>query len=77
MIAEDDKVVMRCTLTGTHNGQFPEFLAVSSTNRAICQQQIHILRVRDRQLVEYWVIRDDLAVMRQLGVSLIQRANNC
>lgn len=59
---------MRCTLTGTHNGQFPKFLAISLTNRAICQQQIHILRVRDCQLVEHWVIRDDLTVMRQLDI---------
>jgi steroid delta-isomerase-like uncharacterized protein len=68
LIAEGDKVVMRCTLTATHQGQFPGFLEMPPTGKAICQRQIHILRVRDGKLAEHWVVRDDLTMMQQLGV---------
>lgn len=68
LIAEGDKVVMRCTLTGTHQGQFPGFLEIPPTGKSLRQQQSHILRVQDGKLVEHWVVRDDLALMQQLGV---------
>lgn len=67
LIAEGDKVVVRCTLTATHKGQFPGFMELPPTGRLICQRQIHILRVQDQQLAEHWVVRDDLAMMQQLG----------
>lgn len=68
LIAERDKVVMRCTLTATHAGQFPGFLDMPPTGKAICQRQIHILRVYNDQLIEHWVVRDDLTMMHQLGL---------
>ncbi|NJN88275.1 MAG: ester cyclase [Leptolyngbyaceae cyanobacterium SL_7_1] len=68
LIAERDKVVMRCTLTATHEGQFPGFLDMPPTGKAICQRQIHILRVHNHQLIEHWVVRDDLTMMQQLGL---------
>lgn len=68
LIAEGDKVVMRCTLTATHRGQFPGFLEMPPTGKAICQRQIHILRVQEGKLAEHWVVRDDLTMMQQLGV---------
>lgn len=68
LIAEGDKVVMRCTLTGTHQGVFPGFLDMPPTGKSICQRQIHILRVRDGKVAEHRVVRDDLAMMQQLGL---------
>jgi predicted ester cyclase len=68
LIAEGDKVVMRCILTGTHQGIFSGFLEMPPTGKSICQQQIHILRVQGNQLTEHFVIRDDLTIMQQLGV---------
>jgi steroid delta-isomerase-like uncharacterized protein len=68
LIAEGDKVVMRCTLTATHQGQFPGFLEMPPTGKSICQRQIHILRVQDGKVAEHWVVRDDLTMMQQLGV---------
>lgn len=68
LIAEGDRVVMRCTLTATHKGRFPGFLEMPPTGNSICQRQIHILRVQNHQIVEHWVIRDDMAMMQQLGV---------
>jgi steroid delta-isomerase-like uncharacterized protein len=68
LIAEDDKVVMRCTLTATHQGLFPGFLEMPPTGKSICQRQIHILRIQDDKVVEHWVVRDDLTMMQQLGL---------
>lgn len=68
LIAEGDKVVMRCVLTGNHQGVFPGFLENVPTQRSICQQQIHILRLQDNQIAEHWVVRDDLAMLMQLGI---------
>jgi predicted ester cyclase len=68
LIAEGDKVVMRCTLTATHQGLFPGFLDMPPTGKSICQRQIHILQVRDGKVAEHRVVRDDLTMMQQLGL---------
>lgn len=65
MIAEGDKVVVRCTLTGTHEG---EFMGIPPTGRSIEVTEIHVYRLEDGKAVEHRVGRDDLGAMRQLGV---------
>jgi predicted ester cyclase len=70
LIAEGDKVVMRCTLTATHQGLFPGFLDMPPTGKSICQRQIHILQVQDGKVSEHRVVRDDLTMMQQLGLIL-------
>jgi steroid delta-isomerase-like uncharacterized protein len=65
MIAEGDKVVVRCTLTGTHEG---EFMGIPPTGRSIEVSEIHVYRLEDGKAVEHRVGRDDLGAMRQLGV---------
>jgi steroid delta-isomerase-like uncharacterized protein len=65
IIAEGDRVVVRCTLTGTHLG---EFMNLPPTGRKIAVTEIHIYRVEDGKAVEHRVGRDDLGAMRQLGV---------
>jgi predicted ester cyclase len=65
LLADGDKVVMRSNLRGTHRGSF---LGIAPTGRHISQEQIHIVRVASGQIVEHWAVRDDLSLMRQLGV---------
>ena len=65
VIAEGDTVVARCTLTGTHEG---EFMGIPPTGRRIEVGEIHIYRLEDGKAVEHRVGRDDLGAMRQLGV---------
>jgi steroid delta-isomerase-like uncharacterized protein len=65
VIAEDDRVVLRCTLTGTHEGQF---MGIPPTGRKIEVTEIHIYRLEEGKAVEHRVGRDDLGAMRQLGV---------
>jgi steroid delta-isomerase-like uncharacterized protein len=64
LVAEGDKVVVRLTHSGTHQGPF---LGLAPTGKHISQTSIHIFRFADGQLVETWANRDDLGLMRQLG----------
>jgi steroid delta-isomerase-like uncharacterized protein len=65
LIAEGDKVVARTTLHGTHTGPF---MGIPPTGRRFAQEQIHIFRFADGKAVEHRAVRDDLAMLQQLGV---------
>jgi len=65
MLADGDKVVMRNSFSGTHKGMF---MGIAPTGKRVSQEQIHIVRVANGQVVEHWAVRDDLSLMRQLGV---------
>ncbi len=65
MIAEDDLVCYHSTARGTHEG---EFLGMAPTGRRVEVGALHVHRVRDGKIVEHWAVRDDLALMKQLGV---------
>lgn len=65
VIGEGDRVVLRCTLTGTHEGPF---MGIPPTGRRIEVTEIHIYRLVQGKAVEHRVGRDDLGAMRQLGV---------
>jgi|SRR5215216_1097271 len=65
MIAEDDKVVVRFTGRGTHQG---EFRGVSPTGKAMSYTGIVILRFVESRLVDYWAVSDALGIFQQLGV---------
>ena len=63
VIAEDDKVVIRCTHSGVHTG---DFFGLPATGRRFAYNQMHIVRVVDGRGVEHWAVRDDASLMRQL-----------
>jgi predicted ester cyclase len=63
VIAEDDKVVIRCTHSGVHTG---DFFGLPATGRRFAYRQMHIIRVIDGKGVEHWAVRDDADLMRQL-----------
>jgi steroid delta-isomerase-like uncharacterized protein len=65
VIAEDDKVAARTTMQGTHTGPF---MGIPPTGRRVVQAQIHILRFVGGKAVEHRAVRDDLGLLRQLGV---------
>jgi steroid delta-isomerase-like uncharacterized protein len=64
LVAEGDKVVVRTTLTGTHQGSF---LGLAPTGKHITNTSIHIFRIASGKIVEVWANRDDLGVLQQLG----------
>jgi len=64
LIAEDDKVVSRNTVTGTHQG---EHMGVPPTGKPVTYNEIFIARFAGGRIVETWGVVDTLAQMRQLG----------
>lgn len=64
-IAEGDTVVQRLTLSGTHEGAF---CGVPPTSRHVTWDLVEILRLGpDEKFTKYWVIWDQLGLLRQLG----------
>jgi predicted ester cyclase len=64
-IAEGDKVVQRCTGSGSHQG---EFMGRSPTGKRVTCTGIAIYRIADGKIAEAWVNVDYLPVLEQLGV---------
>jgi steroid delta-isomerase-like uncharacterized protein len=65
LVAEGDKVVIRVTASGTHQGAF---MGMAPTGKRFTQQQMHVIRVVDGKVIEHWHVSDDLGMMQQLGI---------
>jgi predicted ester cyclase len=64
-IAEGDTVVTRWRARGTHRGQLGP---IAATDRPFEMDGITIERIEDGRIAEVWVARDELGLLRQLGV---------
>jgi steroid delta-isomerase-like uncharacterized protein len=64
IIAEDDTVVARWTLTGTHQGPF---LGIAPTGRTICVAGMSLDHLQDGMLVSGFDGWDNLGLCQQLG----------
>ena len=64
-IAEGDKVVVRGTFRGTHQG---ELMGLGPTGKQVTVSEVHIMRVVGGKIVEHWGQEDALGLMQQLGV---------
>ncbi len=62
--AEGDKVVLRFTFRGIHQG---EFIGVSPTGNQVTMAGIDIFRIADGKIVELWNQEDVLGMMQQMG----------
>jgi steroid delta-isomerase-like uncharacterized protein len=62
--AEEDKVVLRFTFRGTHQG---EFMGIGPTGNRVTMPGIDIFRIADGKIVELWNQEDVLGMMQQLG----------
>jgi predicted ester cyclase len=63
VLTDGDRVVLHCTHSGRHTG---EFYGLPATGRRFAYQQIHILRMAGGKAVEHWAVRDDVTRTRQL-----------
>lgn len=72
MVAEGDTVVVHCTLHGRQTG---DLMGIPPTGREVRQPYIQILRYEEGKAKERWAVRDDLTLMRQLGVMPDQPSN--
>ena len=69
LIAEADRVVVRWTMRGTHEG---DFAGIVATGRAIALQGIAIYRVDNGKLMERWVVSDLHGLLEGLRVPSAQ-----
>jgi steroid delta-isomerase-like uncharacterized protein len=73
-VTEGEWVVVRCTYSGTHRGTslFPVdggmLVGVPPTGRSLEVQHIHMYRMLDGKIAEHFANRDDIGMIRQLGL---------
>jgi predicted ester cyclase len=74
IIGTGDSVVVRYNVTATHNGvgTIPVnggmLVGVPPTHKRFEVQQIHWYKLRDGKIVDHYATRDDLGMMKQLGL---------
>jgi steroid delta-isomerase-like uncharacterized protein len=65
LIAEGDTVAGRLTMNGTHTGPL---MGMPPTGRKVRQAHMHFVRFLDGKAIEHWGVRDDMGMMRQMGL---------
>jgi len=65
LIAEGDRVVARCTVQGSHQG---ELLGIAPTNAGVDFKGMAIIRISGGKIVEAWNTFDFLKMSQQLGL---------
>jgi len=74
MVAEGESVVVRCKVSGTHEGVGAKringgFLAgVEPTHKRFVVQHMHWYKLREGRIVDHYASRDDLGMTQQLGL---------
>jgi steroid delta-isomerase-like uncharacterized protein len=66
LIAEEDKVALRITISGTHTGP-GAFAGLPPSGKRFQIQQMRFARFTNGQMTESWAIIDMFAWMQQLG----------
>ena len=64
MVAEGDKVTVRATFRGTHEG---DLMGLAPTHKAATVPIMLIYRIADGKIVEHWMVADQMSLMQQLG----------
>ena len=60
MVAEGDKVVIRVTIRGTHNG---EFMGIAPTGKKFTQAGTNIYCISGGKIAEVWWLADSLGLL--------------
>ena len=66
MVAEGDKVAIRATVSGTHDG---DFMGIPPTGKAISVGAVEIFEIKDGKITGRWGTPDRATVMEQLGLA--------
>jgi predicted ester cyclase len=64
LLADGDQAVLHVRLSGRHTGHF---LGVPPTGREFSAEQVYIYRIRDGLVTDYWLVRDDIDALLQIG----------
>ena len=63
LIAEGDRVFLRSTMTGTHDG---EYKGIPPTSRHIATECAEVFRIADGKFAGYWCLTNVAGLMRQI-----------
>jgi len=66
LIAEGDKVAVRCSVRGKHTG---DHLGIVASNAPVEFGGIAIVRIKDNKIVEAWNHFDFMTMNRQIGLT--------
>ncbi|WP_246469514.1 ester cyclase [Cohnella nanjingensis] len=67
MVAQDDRVVVRLRLTGTHEGNFR---GTEATFNPVDVKLYREYRIADGKIAEHWALLDTASLLRQIGAEL-------
>lgn len=65
LVAEDDRVLARFTMEGTHEGRFAGF---EPTGNRVSSPTMVLYRIEDGKIAERWQESDNMDFLQQLGV---------
>ena len=65
-VAEGNKVVCRVSFQGTQTGNFQ---GIPPTGKPVSISEIHVMRLEDNRIAEYWAVFDSLGMLQQLGLA--------
>jgi len=74
IIGAGDSVVVRYKVTATHNGvgtlpvMGSMLVGVPATHKRFEVEHIHWYKLRDGKIVDHYAVRNDLLMMKQLGL---------
>ena len=63
LIAEGDRVFLRSTMTGTHDG---EYKGIPATGSHVATECAEVFRIADGRFAGYWCMTNVAGLMRQL-----------
>lgn len=64
LVATEDRVVVRWTMIGTHEG---EFAGIAPTGASVTMSGMALLTLEDGMIVENWIQYDRLGLLQQIG----------
>ena len=66
VVAEGDRLAVRSTMRGTHEG---EFMGMAATGKKVEVSNYDFVRFENDQAAEHWGVIDSAALMEQLGMA--------
>lgn len=73
LLAAGDRILIRFTLSGTHQG---EFMGTAATGRRMKVNGTTFSRFEAGRIIEEWELLDELTLTRQLGIAPVQSPTN-
>lgn len=65
LLQEGNKVVIRGTVRGVHNG---ELMGIPATGKEVSVSLMLIYEMENNKIKNHWMVADNFALMQQLGV---------